>query len=149
MITQKILPSRRPLGKGLRTYAALLAVGPALAACSGWPYSAGNPHSLATYDPPLSALENDSDYKAPMRGNYIVERWNLGREQRAAAANQPALASAATGMHIPTSFLQSLDSDYASYSAVARQPSASMGRCRLFRAQGACRLALPVRPAGG
>jgi OOP family OmpA-OmpF porin len=52
-----------------------------------------------------------------MRGNYIVEGWNLGREQSAAAANQPALASAATGTRIPTSFLQSLDSDYASYSA--------------------------------
>jgi len=52
-----------------------------------------------------------------MRGNYIVEDWNLGREQRAAAANQPVLAAAGTGTRIPTSFLQSLDSDYASYSA--------------------------------
>ncbi len=116
MISQKNLPTRRPLRQGLRTYTALLAVAPALAACSGWPYSAGNPHSLATYDPPFTAVENGNDYKAPMRGNYIVEPWNLGREQRAAAANQPALASAANGTRIPTSFLQSLDSDYASYS---------------------------------
>jgi OOP family OmpA-OmpF porin len=115
MISQEVRLSHRPLRSGLRRYAAVLALGPALAACSGWPYSAGNPKSLATYDAPVRSTDQDAQYRSPMRGNYLVEDWNLGREQRAAAANQPTLVASAAGTHIPTSFLQALDSDYASY----------------------------------
>ncbi len=116
MNSHTTLPSRRPLLRSLRRYTAFLAVGSALAACSGFPYSSGNPQSLATYDPPISTAVNGGRYNAPMRGNYIVSDWNLGREQSAAESDRPAIASL-TGTHIPNNFLQSLDSDYASFSS--------------------------------
>src|ERR1700690_3093739 len=116
MISQTVLPSRRPLRNGFRRYATLLAVGPALAACSGFPYSTGNPQSLATYDAPVSVGDIGVQYHAPMRGNYIVEDSNLGSAQRAAEAHRPAIASL-SGTRIPADFLQSLDSDYASFAS--------------------------------
>jgi OmpA-OmpF porin, OOP family len=128
-------PSHRPFRNGVRRYAALLAVGPALAACSGYPYSSGNPQGLATYDAPVTADENGPAYNAPMRGNYIVADWNLGSEQRAAEADRPATASL-TGARIPATFLQSLDSDYASFASALYSPQQQWADADYFSRKG-------------
>jgi OmpA-OmpF porin, OOP family len=99
----------------LRRLAAVLAASSALAACSGWPYS-GDPQKLATYDPTVGALQNGRNYDPPMRGNYIVQGWHVTEARVAADSHQPVVASLAD-TRIPTSFLQGLDSDYASFAS--------------------------------
>ncbi len=113
MSSQKIFASHRSFRNALRRYSVVLAIGPALAACSGWPHTRDT-QNLATYDPPMSVVENGGVYEPPTRGNYLVERWNLGMERRAAQSHEPAVA-ALNGTPIPTTFLQSLNSDYSSF----------------------------------